>query len=46
MIIDAISYLYPRKLQLNGNDEAMQMLATHYKTLFNTSELELSILFG
>jgi hypothetical protein len=46
----AISYLYPRKLQLNGNEDeaniAMQMLATHYETLFNTFEFELSILSG
>jgi hypothetical protein len=40
---------HPRKLQLNGNEDeaniAMQMLVTHYETLFNTSELDFEYSF-
>jgi hypothetical protein len=47
MIIDAMSYLYPRKLQLQGIEDeakiAIDMLVTHYETLFDTSELELGL---
>lgn len=49
MIIDAMSYLYPRKLQLEGmKDEAkmaIDMLVTHYEALFDTSELEFEYSF-
>jgi hypothetical protein len=49
MIIDAMSYLYPRKLQLQGIEDeakiAIDMLVTHYETLFDTSELEFEYSF-
>ena len=44
MMIDAMSYLYPRKLQLAGMEAqawiAMGLLAERYETLFDTSELD------
>ena len=44
-IIDAMSYLYPRKLQMSKIETqsqiAMDLLEKHYESLFETSELHL-----